>query len=588
MATATMSRTDVNLCRAQSVLDKTWRRMNDSFLSRLVEGRPVDSFPDLSEAEAQRTASHARAALAAIDGIELEALPHPVALSVRSARFQLGIDVQAGERYWLAQDYVGYQAMFPVGPYGGGHLFRRALGVFGDFTFSRPGDCDRYLALLEDLARLIDQMREKLTGQAARGVRVPQAALPVVRTLLTSQVDAVRKRLPVDSGRLRAIAAPRDFAERTARRIDERIVPALAALSQILDDEYAARAPERVGLCQFENGARVYESLAAEHLSMPLTIEEVHGAGHERMARVEDEMARIRAALGYADRDEFHHYLRTDPAWVAHSEEQLQARFDGALRRIEPHIDSLFHFKPAARYRAARLDPRLEAGVTYGYYQEPGAGHPDGVYYFNASNLSERTLATAPSLIYHELIPGHHTHCASEVENELLRPLRRDFPFTAFNEGWAEYAATLAGEIGMYADPCERYGRLIFDAFLTCRLVVDTGMNALGWSLQQARQYLRDHTVMSEAEIRSETLRYSTDIPAKQLPYKMGEIKIHGLRERVRTALGDRFDIRDFHDVVLRFGAMPLEVLEWHVDAWLRAQTQADVRTSKSQPGVRT
>ena len=290
------------------------------------------------------------------------------------------------------------------------------------------------------------------------------------------------------------------------------------------------------------------------------------------MARIEAEMADIRGGLGYSSRDDFHRYLLTDPAWTARSETDVQARLEDAIRRIEPRIDSLFRFKPAAGYRAARLDSALEAGMTYGYYQEPIAGHPEGVYYFNGANVSERTLATAPSLIFHELIPGHHFHFASQKENELLHPLRQNLFFNAFNEGWAEYAAALAGEIGMYSDPCEQYGRLLMDAFLTCRLVVDTGMNALGWSLDQARRYMRERTVLSEAEIHSETLRYSTDIPAQSLAYKIGEIKIHELRARVRAQLGGRFDIRDFHDAVLGSGGMPLEVLDWHVNHWLGAQ----------------
>jgi uncharacterized protein (DUF885 family) len=200
------------------------------------------------------------------------------------------------------------------------------------------------------------------------------------------------------------------------------------------------------------------------------------------------------------------------------------------------------------------------------------AGHPDGVYYFNGTHLSERTLATMPSLIYHELIPGHHFHFASQKENKLLHPLRQNSFFNAFNEGWAEYAAGLAGEVGLYSDPHERYGRLLMDAFVVARLVVDTGMNALGWSLEQARAYMREHTALSEAEIASESLRYSTDIPAQGLAYKLGEIKVKTLRDRARSALRDRFDIRDFHDAVLGSGGMPLDVLEWHVSRWIRTQ----------------
>lgn len=571
MTASLMSEADANLCRAENVIDRIWQRKSDTFMQRVAAGRPIEAFPDLSEGEADRTAGEARSDLATIDAIDLEGLPHQLALTVKLARFQLGLEAQAHERYWLAQDFGMFPAMFPVGPYGSGYFFGQVLKTFNGFAFTRPGDPDRYLALMEGYACLIDQMRQKLTDQAARGIRIPQSAIAGARTLVAAQAQAAR-RIALTVSRPDAVAA--DFGDLIARRLDKRVTPAFAGLLAALDDGYAARAPASVGLGQFDGGARIYEALVTEHLSMPMTIEAVHQAGHERMAGLEAEMERIRAQLGRLDRHEFHRYLLTDPAWVATSDTDIQARFDAAIRRIEPKIDALFRVKPKARYRAARLDASLEAGMTYGYYQEPIVGHPDGVYYFNGSNPSERTSATAASLIYHELIPGHHFHFATQKENELLHPLRQNSFLNAFNEGWAEYAASLAGEMGLYEDPCEQYGRLLMDAFLTCRLVVDTGMNARGWSLERARQYLKDHTVLSEAEINSETLRYSTDIPAQSLAYKIGEVKIQELRRRARDALGHRFNLRDFHDAVLGFGAMPLETLDWHVNRWLGARTE--------------
>jgi uncharacterized protein (DUF885 family) len=544
---------------------------------RAAEGHSIESFPDLSEAEAERASAQARSELAALRTVNVESLPHEFALTVKLVGFQLEIEAQTADRYWLAQDYGMFPATFPVGPYGGGYLFNVVSKIFTSFSFSRSGDCDRYLALIEDYAGLVEQMGIKLTDQAAREIRIPQPSLRAARNLIGAQVGAAQRDLRIEPYRIAAVAdrARSGFADTVTTRIEERLVPALVKILEVLGPEYGARAPEGVGMGQYKDGGRTYESLVAEHLSMSMTVEAIHRAGHDRMARIQDEMAQIRGDLGYVDRNAFHHFLLSDSAWVAETAEQVQARFDSAIHRIEPEIASLFHFKPVARYRSARLDPTLEGGMTYGYYQEPTAWHPDGVYYFNGSNLSERTLATAPSLIFHELIPGHHFHIASQKENQLLHPLRQSLLFNAFNEGWAEYSATLAGEIGMYADPCERYGRLLFDAFLTTRLVVDTGLNALDWSLEQGRQYMRDHTIMSESEIQSETLRYSTDIPAQSLAYKVGEIKILELRKRARDVLGSHFNIRDFHDAVLGSGGMPLEVLDWHVHSWLTARAQS-------------
>jgi uncharacterized protein (DUF885 family) len=207
--------------------------------------------------------------------------------------------------------------------------------------------------------------------------------------------------------------------------------------------------------------------------------------------------------------------------------------------------------------------------MTFGYYDPPDHDKPSGRYRFNGSRLGERTMVTAAPLIYHELVPGHHFQIALQRENEELPPLRRESFATAFVEGWAEYASDLAGEMGLYREPYDRYGRLAMDMFLSTRLVVDTGMNAFGWSLEQARQFMRGHVLESETQIGTETLRYSVDLPGQALAYKLGSSKIRELRERAEAELGERFDVRRFHDAVLSPGALPLPVLEEHVGWWI-------------------
>lgn len=547
-------------------------RQRDRFVQRVDLGRPIDRLPDLSVHRAERLAREAASELSAIDAIDAERLPHQVALTLRVARSGLYIESQSATRYWLARTYNWVPTMFPIAPYGTAHLFRGVRRAFTDFAFLHSGDFARYLALLEDYARLLNQMRDLLVGQALRGIEIPQPALASVREFLHHNAERSCQELAVSPSRLPARSAPADFADSVARGISERIAPAFACLQEAIGADYGARAPETVGIGQFPGGLDTYESLVAEHLSLPgMTVEAVHRIGCDRMIELEAQMAELRASIGHPNRDEFHHYLRTSPPWAAGSEAEIRAHFRQTLSRIEPHLDNLFRFTPAARCRTERLHPTLERAMTAGYYEPPTAREPEGVYYFNSANLCRQSLVGAASLIFHELIPGHHFHLASQAENSLLHPFRRATLFNAFNEGWAEYAATLAGEVGMYADPSERYGRLLKDAYYTCRLVVDTGMNALNWSLERARQYLREHTNLSEQEVRSETLRYSTDIPAQALAYKLGEIKMRELRERARIALGDQFDIREFHEVILGSGGMPLDILDWHVTSWTGA-----------------
>jgi len=307
-----MSEVDANLCRAQNMIDKIWQRKRDTFMQRVAAGRPIEAFPDLSETESDRTASQARSDLAAFEAIDLAALPHQVALTVKLARFQLGLDAQAFERYWLAQDFGMFPAMFSVGPYGVGYLLSLALKTFTDFVFSRPGDGDRYFALLEGYASLIEQMSQKLTDQAARGIRIPQPAIAGMRTLVVGQAERAHRGFAIDPLRLGSV--PENFNELASSRLEGRVMPAFARLLEAIGEDYAAKAPEGVGMAQFKEGDRVYESLTAEHLSMSMTIDAIHQAGHDRMARIEQEMERIRRNLGYSDRREFHHFLVTNAA----------------------------------------------------------------------------------------------------------------------------------------------------------------------------------------------------------------------------------------------------------------------------------
>jgi uncharacterized protein (DUF885 family) len=230
---------------------------------------------------------------------------------------------------------------------------------------------------------------------------------------------------------------------------------------------------------------------------------------------------------------------------------------------------------PAAPYGVKRLDPELEGAMTFGYYQVPTSSDPKGYYRYNGTSLDKRSLLGAGSLISHELVPGHHFQLNLQAENTSLPRWRREgIGYTAFIEGWGEYSSALAGELGMYEESYDLAGRILFDMFLTSRLVVDTGMNTLGWSRKKAMDYLRANTDRSDSEIETETLRYSCDIPAQALAYKMGSRKLWELRDRAQKALGGRFDIRRYHDALLNSGAMPLDILEKHVD-WFIAQEKA-------------
>lgn len=214
--------------------------------------------------------------------------------------------------------------------------------------------------------------------------------------------------------------------------------------------------------------------------------------------------------------------------------------------------------------------------MTFGYYQVPTPQDSMGHYFYNGSSLGERSMLGAASLVFHELVPGHHFQMALQRESGTLPAFRKQAAYTAFIEGWGEYAAAVAGELGMYSDPYDRYGRLTMDMFFACRLVVDTGMNALGWSRERAIAFMKEHTLQSDRQIDTETLRYSADIPGQALAYKMGSRELLRMREDARRRLGVRFDIRRWHAFVLEGGAMPFTVLRQRVEAWIAAGGQAN------------
>ncbi len=232
-------------------------------------------------------------------------------------------------------------------------------------------------------------------------------------------------------------------------------------------------------------------------------------------------------------------------------------------------MDRFFGRKPVAPYGVRRLEPQLEPGQTFGYYQVPTATDPAGYYRYNGSSLSDRSLLNAGALIYHELVPGHHFQINLTYENKGIPQFRRESFDTAFTEGWGDYASHLAGEMGMYADPYDRYGRLSMEMFISVRLVVDTGMNALGWSRDRAIAYMKENLMETDTQIASETLRYSCDIPGQALAYRMGSNRILELREQARTALGPKFDIRAFHDWILGSGSLPMTTLARHVQVFI-------------------
>lgn len=473
---------------------------------------------------------------------------------------------------WEAQNTAAHARFFwhqvPVTPYAS--PLRAIQGRFAAAPLSTPTERERYIDGLHQLAVTVASMEAKLRSQVNRGIVLPSAEIDLVVPYLRSFADAgARSAFVPQAERVKNVPDDdrRAFVDAAGQAFDAALAPAFERLASYVDGPYRAHAGTAVGLGRYDGGQEYYEFLVRLHTGLDLSPRQIHQIGLEEVARLERELDDVRRQAGFkGTRAEFETFLKTDRRFIPRTPDDIQRALMAAAERIEPALDKWFARRPRAPYGARRLSPALEPSMTYGYYQRPTAADPGGYYMFNGSQLDQRSLLNAAALSYHELVPGHHFQISLALENTALPRFRRNALYTAFTEGWGEYASDLAGEMGMYTDPYDRAGRLSMDLFLSTRLVVDTGMNALGWSRARAMEYMREHTFESDAQIATETLRYSSDIPGQALAYKMGSRTIRELRERTRQRLGAAFDVRQFHEAVLSHGAMPLGVLERHLE----------------------
>lgn len=535
-------------------------------------GERVERFPDSTLDAAEASAAFARDLLERLAGVDEEAIEHEDWLSLELLRWNLGLLVAAPEHYW---------ADFNVTPYaGGGFVLNILHQVLGAAPVRTEEDRAHYLHLLGEYAETIGQLADKVAGQKERGIHLPRAQVPAV----VGMFEGYR-------GRAEELFVPSaeragdgghgtdDFLAQAREAVETGIDPQYARLIAELGDDYLEAAPEQVGLGTVPGGRELYLHRVRMHTTTNLSPEEIHQLGLDEVARLEAEMAALREEIGFEATSEetamkeFLDQVRADPRFIAKSPEEVEARYMGYIEKIEPHVADYFEALPEAPYGVRRLDPTSEATMTFGVYQLPTAANPRGEYRYNGSDLQNRSLFSAQGLIYHELIPGHHFQLALANEREDLPRFRREtIGYGAFTEGWAEYAANLAKEMGLYEDPYDLYGRLVMEMFIACRLVLDTGMNHFGWDLERAREYMSARVVYSDVEVATELLRYSADIHGQALAYRIGNLEIARLRQKAEEELGERFDIKAFHAAVIGSGAMPMVVLEEHIDWWIGQQ----------------
>ena len=443
--------------------------------------------------------------------------------------------------------------------------------------FETLADYENGLARLEGFALYLADTVERLREGLARGYVQPRV---VVRNVLT-QVDAMLATPAEDTPFFRPIrklpaglaASDRDRLTAAYRRaIVDRVLPGYQGWKTWLGETYLPLAREAPGLCAMKDGDRLYADLLRRHTTTDLDAERIHALGLSEVERIRGEMEAVRRDLGFpGDLHALFAHVRGDPSFYFTRPEDLLARFKAIVARIWLGMPRLFARRPKAPFEVRPLPSIGEARGTGYYSLGPPDGSAPGVLYFNMAMLNTRPIPTLETLTLHEGVPGHHFQGSLAQENtDLPDILRFGGGFTAYVEGWGLYSESLGKELGLFTDPWQWFGHLDFEMLRAVRMVVDTGMHAKGWSRERAIAYATDNTSMAARDIEVEIDRYIA-APAQATAYKIGELKFQELRRRARTRLGERFDIRAFHDQVLMTGSLPLDLLETKIDGWIAA-----------------
>jgi uncharacterized protein (DUF885 family) len=354
------------------------------------------------------------------------------------------------------------------------------------------------------------------------------------------------------------------------KAINEKVNPALQKMKDYLEKTYIPKSRTTYGLSDLPNGINWYNYNIQQRTTTKLTYQEIHGIGLSEVKRIRAEMDKLIQTIGFKGTfEEFGVFLKTDSRFYFDNADQLLDAYRVICKKIDPELPNLFGKLPRLPYGVMAVPAFDEKFQTTAYYNQgsPEAGRA-GNFYANTYNLNTRPKWEMEALTAHEAVPGHHLQIALAQELENVPEIRKNSSYTAFVEGWGLYSESLGGELGLYKDSYSKFGQLTYEMWRAIRLVVDTGIHGMGWSRQQAIDYFKTNSAKNEHDITVEIDRYIT-WPGQALAYKIGELKIKELRKKATEELGDKFDIRAFHDAVLENGAIPLDVLENHINEWI-------------------
>ena len=468
------------------------------------------------------------------------------------------------------QKFKEYQQ--PISHQGGPQT---ADGIAEVLPFATLKDYQDWLRRLQALPVALDQVVALLQEGVKDGNLPPRVLMQRVPAQIAGQVvdDPAKSAFykPFLKFPASISQSDRDKLQAQARQvIADEVVPAYRKLQTYFNDQYLPRTRASIAAAELPDGKAYYDFLARYYTTTDLTADQIHAIGLKEVARIRAEMENVKAQTGFkGSLTEFFDYLRSDPKFFHKSPDELLTAYRALSKRIDPELVKVFKTIPRLPYGVRPIPDNIAADTTTAYYQ-PGAsdGTRPGYYYVNLYKPEVRPTWEMVPLSLHEAVPGHHFQFARGLELPDAPMFRRTAYFVAYGEGWGLYAEQLGFEMGLYDDPYDHFGQLVYEMWRAVRLVVDTGMHAKGWSRERAIAYFKDNAAKTDQDIVNEIDRY-IGTPGQALAYKIGQMKISELRAKAKRELGPKFDLRAYNDAVLETGSVPLEALERHIDAWI-------------------
>jgi uncharacterized protein (DUF885 family) len=537
-----------------STAEWAWRRTQLDREDENANGPVQDHLPHVDAASQQARLDYWTAVLKRLDGIDVKALTPENQINYAVYRTQIE-NLAADERLktWQA-------------PLNSDSAFWSDLTFRAERPFRTEDDYRRYIRMLGDIPRYFHEQIDNMRLGMARGFTVPRVTLAGRDKSIAEGAADVDQNPFFKPFQAMAASIPADVQARlkadAAEAIRNSVIPAHRELLAFMDDEYIPHARTTLAAEALPDGAAYYRQQIHAYTTLDMSPDEIHALGLREVARIHAEMIEAMRKTGFqGDLPAFLTYLRTDPKFYAKTPDELLMRAAWIAKKADGKVGRYIGKLPRGRFA---IEP-VPANIAP--YWTAGRGSA-AIYWVNTYDLPSRPLYNLTALTLHESSPGHSLQLSLAQEFKNQPAYRRDSYISAYGEGWALYVEKLGVEMGLYETPYDDFGRLSYEMWRACRLVVDTGIHHMGWTREQAIDYLAQNTALPRHEIETEVDRYIS-WPAQALSYKLGELDIERLRAKAEQALGGKFDIRAFHDAVLSTGSVPLPVLDAHIDQWI-------------------